>query len=160
MIACGVIGADCVCISRCGAEVAIGISGLGGGVDLQAVTADGIALHAGVVAGGIPADLDLREALVLRAELAGLAGCGYTKLECRYFSRRNFFSNFQIDPLYTPVPVFCAQSIAALPRPGIHAGIFDFEIYENGILLEKHKVYVPKDGKPVPNVIELGKPAK
>jgi hypothetical protein len=42
----------------------------------------------------------------------------------------------------------------------IHAGIFDFEIYENGVLLEKHKVYVPKDGKPVPNVIELGKPFK
>lgn len=32
----------------------------------------------------------------------------------------------------------------------IHAGIFDFEIYENGVLIEKHKVYVPKDGKPIP----------
>ncbi len=39
----------------------------------------------------------------------------------------------------------------------LHAGIFDFEIYENGILIEKHKVYVPKDGKPVPNTNELGK---
>lgn len=42
----------------------------------------------------------------------------------------------------------------------IHAGIFDFEIYENGVLIEKHKVYVPKDGKPVPNINELGKPFK
>jgi hypothetical protein len=42
----------------------------------------------------------------------------------------------------------------------IHAGIFDFEIYENGVLIEKHKVYVPKDGKPVPNFNELGKPVK
>ena len=33
----------------------------------------------------------------------------------------------------------------------LHAGIFDFEIFENGVLIEKHKVYVPKDGKPVPN---------
>lgn len=41
-----------------------------------------------------------------------------------------------------------------------HAGIFDFEVYENGVLIEKHKVYVPKDGKPVPNINELGKPVK
>ena len=34
----------------------------------------------------------------------------------------------------------------------LHAGIFDFEIYENGVLIEKHKVYVPKDGKAVPNI--------
>ena len=39
----------------------------------------------------------------------------------------------------------------------LHAGIFDFEIYENGVLIEKHKVYVPKDGKPVPNPIEMEK---
>ena len=39
----------------------------------------------------------------------------------------------------------------------LHAGIFDFEVYENGVLIEKHKVYVPKDGKPVPNANELGK---
>ncbi len=39
----------------------------------------------------------------------------------------------------------------------LHAGIFDFEVYENGVLIEKHKVYVPRDGKPVPNINELGK---
>jgi hypothetical protein len=39
----------------------------------------------------------------------------------------------------------------------LHAGIFDFELFENSVLLEKHKVYVPKDGKPVPNGIEQGK---
>lgn len=42
----------------------------------------------------------------------------------------------------------------------IHAGIFNFEIYENGTLIEKHKVYVPKDGKPIPNVNELGRNPK
>jgi hypothetical protein len=42
----------------------------------------------------------------------------------------------------------------------MHSGIFDFEIFENGVLIEKHKVYVPKDGKPVPNANELGKPVK
>ena len=34
----------------------------------------------------------------------------------------------------------------------LHAGIFNFELYENGVLIEKHKVYVPKDGKPVPAI--------
>ena len=42
----------------------------------------------------------------------------------------------------------------------MHAGIFDFEVYENGVLVEKHKVYVPKDSKPIPNANELGKPVK
>lgn len=41
-----------------------------------------------------------------------------------------------------------------------HSGIFDFEVYENGVLVEKHKVYVPRDGKPVPVINELGKPIK
>ena len=39
----------------------------------------------------------------------------------------------------------------------MHAGIFDFEIYENGQLIERHKVYVPKDGKAIPGVNEMGK---
>ena len=39
----------------------------------------------------------------------------------------------------------------------LHAGIFNFELYENGTLIEKHKVYVPKDGKPVPNIIDQDK---
>ncbi len=39
----------------------------------------------------------------------------------------------------------------------LHSGIFNFEIYENGALIEKHKVYVPRDGRPVPNLNELGK---
>ena len=39
----------------------------------------------------------------------------------------------------------------------MHAGIFDFEVYENGVLIEKHKVYVPKDGKPIANPNEPDK---
>ncbi|HEY8690793.1 MAG TPA: hypothetical protein VIM07_16265 [Chitinophagaceae bacterium] len=39
----------------------------------------------------------------------------------------------------------------------LHAGIFNFEVYENGVLIEKHKVYVPKDSKPIPNIIEPDK---
>lgn len=31
-----------------------------------------------------------------------------------------------------------------------HSGLFGFELFENGNLLERHKVYIPKDGKPMP----------
>ncbi len=43
----------------------------------------------------------------------------------------------------------------------VHAGIFNFEIYEDGVLIEKHKIYIAKDGKPTTNPVEQGKfPAK
>jgi hypothetical protein len=32
----------------------------------------------------------------------------------------------------------------------LHAGLFNFEVYGNGVLVEKHKIYIPKDGKPRP----------
>lgn len=31
-----------------------------------------------------------------------------------------------------------------------HSGLFRFELYENGVLKEIHKVFIPKPGKPVP----------
>ena len=32
----------------------------------------------------------------------------------------------------------------------IHAGLFNFELYADGIPLEKHQIYIPKDGQPMP----------
>ena len=32
----------------------------------------------------------------------------------------------------------------------IHAGLFKFELFDNGVPIENHKVYIPKDGKPIP----------
>lgn len=32
----------------------------------------------------------------------------------------------------------------------LHAGLFNFEIYADGLLIEKHKFFIPKDGKPMP----------
>lgn len=32
----------------------------------------------------------------------------------------------------------------------MHAGLFNFEVYADGLLVEKHKFYIPKDGKPMP----------
>lgn len=32
----------------------------------------------------------------------------------------------------------------------VHAGLFSFEVYADGLLIEKHKFYIPKDGKPMP----------
>ncbi|MEP6950919.1 MAG: hypothetical protein ABI863_16655 [Ginsengibacter sp.] len=42
----------------------------------------------------------------------------------------------------------------------LHAGLFNFEIYSDGVLMEKHKVYIPKDGKPVPALDEYGHAVK
>ena len=42
----------------------------------------------------------------------------------------------------------------------LHAGLFNFEIYSDGVLMEKHKVYIPKDGKPVPALDEFGHEVK
>ena len=36
----------------------------------------------------------------------------------------------------------------------LHAGLFNFEIYSDDVLVEKHKVYIPKDGKPIPALDE------
>jgi hypothetical protein len=32
----------------------------------------------------------------------------------------------------------------------IHAGLFNFEVYADGLLVEKHKFYIPKDGQLMP----------
>lgn len=32
----------------------------------------------------------------------------------------------------------------------VHAGLFGFELFDNGILIERHKVYIPQDGKTIP----------
>ena len=36
----------------------------------------------------------------------------------------------------------------------VHAGFFKFEVYEEGLLLEQHKFYIPKDVKGMPNSAE------
>ena len=37
-----------------------------------------------------------------------------------------------------------------------HAGLFRFELYKDGSLIERHKIYIPKDGKPIPALDEQG----
>lgn len=32
----------------------------------------------------------------------------------------------------------------------MHSGLFRFELYQNHLLLENHKLFIPEDGKPVP----------
>lgn len=32
----------------------------------------------------------------------------------------------------------------------VHSGLFNFELLDNKIVIEKHKFYIPKDGKPMP----------
>ena len=42
----------------------------------------------------------------------------------------------------------------------LHAGLFNFEIYSDDVLVEKHKLYIPKDGKPIPALDEYGREVK
>ena len=42
----------------------------------------------------------------------------------------------------------------------VHAGLFNFELYEDGVLIERHKFYIPKDGKINPSLNEQGKNPK
>jgi hypothetical protein len=42
----------------------------------------------------------------------------------------------------------------------MHAGLFVFEIYDNRIIIERHKFYIPKDGKPMPALDINGYPIK
>ncbi len=37
-----------------------------------------------------------------------------------------------------------------------HSGLFKFELYKDGALIERHKVYIPKDGKSIPALDEKG----
>jgi hypothetical protein len=39
----------------------------------------------------------------------------------------------------------------------IHSGLFSFELFENKIIIERHKLYIPKDGKPTPSLDENGR---
>ena len=32
----------------------------------------------------------------------------------------------------------------------VHSGLFSFELFDDKVLVERHKVYIPKDGKPAP----------
>jgi hypothetical protein len=34
----------------------------------------------------------------------------------------------------------------------LHAGLFIFELYDNHIIIERHKFYIPKDGQPMPSM--------
>lgn len=31
-----------------------------------------------------------------------------------------------------------------------HSGLFNFELFDNGVIIERHKFYIPQDGKPMP----------
>jgi hypothetical protein len=39
----------------------------------------------------------------------------------------------------------------------MHSGLFNFELFQNKIIIERHKLYIPKDGKPIPSLDEEGR---
>ena len=38
----------------------------------------------------------------------------------------------------------------------LHAGLFIFELYDNRIIIERHKFYIPRDGQPMPEMDAQG----
>lgn len=42
----------------------------------------------------------------------------------------------------------------------IHSGLFDFELFADGQLVEKHKFFIPRDGKPMPLLDNEGRELK
>lgn len=38
----------------------------------------------------------------------------------------------------------------------MHSGLFNFELYDSRIIIERHKIYIPKDGRPAPALDENG----
>ncbi|MEO6135204.1 MAG: hypothetical protein ABIP35_08630 [Ginsengibacter sp.] len=38
----------------------------------------------------------------------------------------------------------------------LHSGLFRFELYDNKVIVERHKIYIPKDGKPSPSLDSNG----
>jgi hypothetical protein len=42
----------------------------------------------------------------------------------------------------------------------LHSGLFIFELYDNRIIIERHKFFIPKDGKPMPALDIEGHPIR
>ena len=50
-----------------------------------------------------------------------------------------------------------AESYLTLDKVNfVHAGLFRFELFDNRVLIERHKFYIPKDGKAIPLLDEEG----
>jgi hypothetical protein len=41
-----------------------------------------------------------------------------------------------------------------------HSGLFIFELYDDRIIIERHKFFIPKDGKPMPALDMNGHPIR
>jgi len=42
----------------------------------------------------------------------------------------------------------------------LHSGLFIFEVYDNRIIIERHKFFIPRDGKPMPSLDVNGHPVR
>jgi hypothetical protein len=62
-----------------------------------------------------------------------------SKYSVKFFDEKN---NLVFETHIIPEPYLIIEKVNFL-----HAGWFRFELYENGLLQEKHKLYIPKEGK-------------
>lgn len=64
------------------------------------------------------------------------------KYSIRFFDNDGTFL-FEIDKISKPFLILDKVNF-------IHSGLFNFELFDNRIIIEKHKFFIPKDGKPMP----------
>ncbi|MEO6455247.1 MAG: hypothetical protein ABIN97_14300 [Ginsengibacter sp.] len=66
------------------------------------------------------------------------------------FYEENGIPVFDIDKI--PEPYLTLEKVNFL-----HSGIFNFELFEDGTIIEKNKIYIPKDGKMISGSGEQGR---
>jgi hypothetical protein len=64
------------------------------------------------------------------------------KYSIRFFDKDGTFL-FEIDKISKPFLILDKVNF-------MHSGLFNFELFDNRIIIEKHKFFIPKDGKPMP----------
>ena len=64
------------------------------------------------------------------------------KYTVRFFEDDGTFL-FEINKIFKPFLILDKVNF-------VHSGLFNFELLDNKIVIEKHKFYIPKDGKPMP----------
>ena len=65
------------------------------------------------------------------------------------FYRANGSFLFEVSKIVEPFLILDKSNF-------LRSGLFIFELYDNHIIIERHKFYIPKDGEPMPEMDEQG----
>ena len=76
--------------------------------------------------------------------IISIADCQKRKYSIKFFEQDGSFL-FEIKKITEPYLTLDKVNF-------IHSGLFNFEVYANGLLVEKHMFFIPKDGQPMPEL--------